>query len=108
MSIYRVPERIERDGRLIAFAGEIMTEEEAAERGILPGHEAEEKTEEEAVERGILPGHEAEEKTEEEAVERELKDFSNSELKEYILEHGGEFKTKATHAELLEIAEGLE
>lgn len=89
MSIYRVPERIERDGRLIAFAGEIMTEEEAAERGILPGHEAEEKTEEEA-------------------VERELKDFSNSELKEYILEHGGEFKTKATHAELLEIAEGLE
>lgn len=89
MSIYRVPERIERDGRLIAFAGEIMTEEEA-------------------VERGILPGHEAEEKTEEEAVERELKDFSNSELKEYILEHGGEFKTKATHAELLEIAEGLE
>lgn len=89
MGIYRVPERIERDGRLIAFAGEIMTEEEA-------------------VERGILPGHEAEEKTEEEAVERELKDFSNSELKEYILEHGGEFKTKATHAELLEIAEGLE
>lgn len=89
MGIYRVPERIERDGRLIAFAGEIMTEEEAAERGILPGHEAEEKTEEET-------------------VERELKDFSNSELKEYILEHGGEFKTKATHAELLEIAEGLE
>lgn len=70
MGIYRVPERIERDGRLIAFAGEIMTEEEAAER--------------------------------------ELKDFSNSELKEYILEHGGEFKAKATHAELLEIAEGLE
>lgn len=89
MGIYRVPERIERDGRLIAFAGEIMTEEEAAERGILPGHEAEEKTEEEA-------------------AERELKDFSNSELKEYILEHGGEFKAKATHAELLEIAEGLE
>lgn len=89
MGIYRVPERIERDGRLIAFAGEIMTEEEAAERGILPGHEAEEKTEEEA-------------------AERELKDFSNSELKEYILEHGGGFKTKATHAELLEIAEGLE
>ena len=70
MGIYRVPERVERDGRLIAFAGEIMTEEEAAER--------------------------------------ELGGFSNPELKEYILEHGGEFKAKATHAELLEIAEGLE
>lgn len=89
MGIYRVPERIERDGRLIAFAGEIMTEEEA-------------------VERGVLPNHEAEEKTEEEAVERKLEDLSNSELKEYILEHGGEFKAKATHADLLEIAEGLE
>lgn len=70
MGIYRVPERIERDGRLIAFAGEIMTEEEA--------------------------------------VERKLEDLSNPELKEYILEHGGEFKAKATHADLLEIAEGLE
>lgn len=89
MGIYRVPERVERDGRLIAFAGEIMTEEEAAERGVLPCHEAEEKPEEEA-------------------AERELGGFSNPELKEYILEHGGEFKAKATHAELLEIAEGLE
>lgn len=89
MGIYKVPERIERDGRLIAFAGEIMTEEEADERGILPDHEAEEKTEEEA-------------------DERELKEFSNAELKDYILKHGGEFKAKITHAELLKIAEGLE
>ena len=65
-------------------------------------------TEEEAAERGVLPCHEAEEKPEEEAAERELGGFSNPELKEYSLEHGGEFKAKATHAELLEIAEGLE
>lgn len=35
MGLYTVPERVERDGKLVAFEGEIMSEEEARERGIL-------------------------------------------------------------------------
>ena len=40
--MYVSPERIERDGWLIAFAGEAMSREEAARRGLLTGgaHEA--------------------------------------------------------------------
>lgn len=34
--IFVCPERVERDGVLIAFEGERMSEEEAARRGILP------------------------------------------------------------------------
>lgn len=34
--IFVCPERVERDGVLIAFKGERMSEEEAAKRGILP------------------------------------------------------------------------
>lgn len=35
MGSYTVPKRIERNGRLIAFAGQVMTEEEAKTLGIL-------------------------------------------------------------------------
>ena len=34
MALYRVPERVERDGRLVAFEGELMSVEEAKRRGI--------------------------------------------------------------------------
>lgn len=34
MALYRVPERVERDGRLVAFEGELMSIEEAKRRGI--------------------------------------------------------------------------
>lgn len=35
MGIYVSPERVERDGRLVAFAGEAMTEDEAKARGLI-------------------------------------------------------------------------
>lgn len=34
MALYRVPERVERDGRLVAFEGELMSIERAKELGI--------------------------------------------------------------------------
>ena len=37
--IYTAPRRVERDGRLVCFAGERMTMEEAAARGLLDGNE---------------------------------------------------------------------
>lgn len=37
--IYTAPRRVERDGRLVCFAGERMTMEEAARRGLLDGRE---------------------------------------------------------------------
>lgn len=41
---YTSPERIERAGRLVAFAGEVMTMDEAAARGLVkPGKQAEGK-----------------------------------------------------------------
>ena len=35
MGLYTAPERVERDGRLICYAGEIMSMEEAERRGLL-------------------------------------------------------------------------
>lgn len=35
---YTSPERVERDGRLVAFEGEVMTMDEAVRRGLV--HEA--------------------------------------------------------------------
>jgi hypothetical protein len=32
---YTSPERVERDGRLVAFAGEVMTMDEAVARGLV-------------------------------------------------------------------------
>ena len=41
---YTCPERVERDGRLVAFAGEVMTMDEAERRGLAAeGREAPEK-----------------------------------------------------------------
>lgn len=40
MALYRVPERVERDGRLVAFEGELMSIEEAKRRGIYEEPEA--------------------------------------------------------------------
>lgn len=44
--IYTCPERVERDGRLVAFEGERMTYDEAKLRGILPERQPEEQPEE--------------------------------------------------------------
>lgn len=32
---YRCPERVERDGWLVAFEGEVMTKDEAVKRGLV-------------------------------------------------------------------------
>lgn len=111
MGIYVSPERIERGGVLVAFKGEIMTEEEAASRGILPSQpaakkargneEPEQDTEEKATE--VL-----DEEPEQDTEDAGFEELSNAELKDYIAQRGGEFKTRATHAELVAIAEGLE
>ena len=43
IGMYTCPERVERDGWLVAFEGETMTMEEAASRGLVPAeHGAEE------------------------------------------------------------------
>lgn len=97
MGIYTAPERIERDGVLVAFKGEIMTEEEAVLRGILPSDKPESKEAE--------IKEEAEQDVEDAGAFAKL---SNAELKDYITQKGGKFKAKATHAELVAIAEGLE
>lgn len=42
IGIFTAPERVERDGFLVCFAGEKMTYEEAARRGLCDGKPAEE------------------------------------------------------------------
>lgn len=44
--IYICPERVERDGVLVAFKGERMTYDEAKIRGVLPEGQPEEQPEE--------------------------------------------------------------
>ena len=39
--MFTCEERVERDGHLIAFEGEVMTDEEAAKRGLAPAPEKE-------------------------------------------------------------------
>lgn len=39
--MYTSPERVVRDGWLVAFAGEVMTMDEAAARGLVQGEAAE-------------------------------------------------------------------
>ena len=41
MPIYTSPERVERDGHLVAFAGEAMSEREAKRRGLIDDIEPE-------------------------------------------------------------------
>lgn len=38
---YTSPKRVERDGRLVAFEGEVMTMDEAVQRGLVKGEKPE-------------------------------------------------------------------
>lgn len=84
MALFTCPKRVVRNGVLIAFKGEKMSEAEAKRRGVLD-----------------LLKEPAKE------PEQDFGDMTNDELKAYITDHGGEFKAKDTKPELVEIAKGL-
>ena len=85
MALIRCPKRIVRDGRLVAFAGEYMSEAEAKRRGIFDEVKPAEETKQEA----------------------DFEDMTVAELHTYIEEHGGEASAKSKKAELVDIAKGL-
>ena len=87
MGLYKSPVRVVRDGRLVAFAGEVMSDEEAAFRGLL----AEEVEEPEQLE---------------EAEETDLSAMTVSELAALCDERGVKHAKKATKPELLALLEG--
>lgn len=83
MDLFTCPERVVRNGVLIAFKGEKMSETEAKRRGVF----------------GLKkPAKEP---------EQDFESMTNDELKAYIADHGGEFKAKDTKSDLLQIAKGL-
>lgn len=84
MALFTCPKRVVRNGVLIAFKGEKMSEAEAKRRGVLD-----------------LLKEPAKE------PEQDFGDMTNDELKAYITDHGGVFKAKDTKPELVEIAKGL-
>lgn len=101
MALFTCPKRVVRNGVLIAFKGEKMSEAEAKRRGVLDLLKEPAKEPEQV--------EEVEETTEEPAKEPEqnFESMTNDELKAYIADHGGEFKAKSTKSELLQIAKGL-
>lgn len=101
MALFTCPERVVRNGVLIAFKGEKMSETEAKRRGVfgLLNKPAKELEQVEAVEE---PAEEAAKE-----LEQDFESMTNDELKAYIADHGGEFKAKSTKSELLEIAKGM-
>ena len=119
MALIRCPKRIVRDGRLVAFAGEYMSEAEAKRRGIFDEiNPAEETKQEEAAEEvAEEPAEEtkqeeaaeevAEEPAEETKQEADFDDMTVAELHTFIEEHGSDASAKAKKAELVEIAKGL-
>lgn len=102
MALIRCPKRIVRDGRLVAFAGEYMSEAEAKRRGIIDEIKPAEETKQEEVTEEV-----AEEPAEETKQEVDFDDMTVAELHTFIEEHGGEASAKAKKAELVEIAKGL-
>lgn len=100
MALFTCPERVVRNGVLIAFKGEKMSETEAKRRGVFDLKKpAKEPEQVEAVEEP------AEESAKE--PEQDFESMTNDELKAYIAGHGGEFKAKSTKSDLLQIAKGL-
>ena len=85
MALIRCPKRIVRDGRLVAFAGEYMSEAEAKRRGIFDEINPAEETKQEI----------------------DFDDMTVAELHTFIEEHGSDASAKAKKAELVEIAKGL-
>lgn len=102
MALIRCPKRIVRDGRLVAFAGEYMSEAEAKRRGIFDEINPAEETKQEGAAEEV-----AEEPAEETKQEADFDDMTVAELHTFIEEHGSDASAKAKKAELVEIAKGL-
>lgn len=119
MALIKCPKRIVQDGRLVAFAGEYMSEAEAKRRGILDEVKSAEKTKQEElseetvkepvdeVEQEETTGEVTRESAEETKQEIGFNDMTVAELHSYIEENGGEASPKDKKAELIEIAKGL-
>lgn len=92
---YTSPARVERDGVLVAFEGEIMTAEEAAERGLLPrGDDT----------ASVVASAPAEAVGEDGATaETEPKVPTNAEIRAILDERGVAYDKKANKAALLEL-----
>lgn len=102
MGIYIAEKRVVRDGVLVAFAGEVMAEEEARRRGILAGA-APVPAEPEPVE-----GQAAEPEGDKPAeVPEGIKAMTVAQLREYIKANGGEAPHDAAKADLQQIAAAL-
>lgn len=100
MALFTCPERVVRNGVLIAFKGEKMSETEAKRRDVFDLKKPVKEPEQvEAVEE---PAEEAAKEP-----EQDFESMTNDELKAYIADHGGEFKAKDTKSDLLQIAKGL-
>ena len=104
MAMFTCPERVVRNGVLIAFKGEKMSETEAKRRGIYDEVAAPAETEQAAEETAKGKPEAAPAETEQAA---DFDDMTIDEIKAYIDERGGEYMSKAKKADLIEIAEGL-
>lgn len=93
---YTSPSRVERDGVLVAFEGEVMTAQEAAERGLLPrGDDTASVVADAPAETGAEPGTPA-------------KPPTNAELRAILDERGVPYDKKANKETLLALVESSE
>lgn len=105
MALLKCPKRIVRNGVLIAFQGEYMSETEARRRGIYNDIVQVEKPADVAAEEVEEPA-ETEEPAEE-VEEPAIDEMTVDQLRAYIKERGGDAPSSAKKAELAEIAKAL-
>lgn len=98
MALLKCDKRIVRNGVLIAFKGEYMSETEARRRGIYNDIVQDEKPADVAAE-----AEEPAEEVEEPAID----EMTVDQLRAFIKERGGEAPSSAKKAELLEAAKAL-
>lgn len=92
---YTCPARVERDGVLVAFEGEVMTAQEASERGLLP------RGDDTASVVASAPAETAGEDGT--AADAEPKVPTNAEIRAILDERGVAYDKKANKAALLEL-----
>lgn len=97
MALFTCPERVVRNGVLIAFKGEKMSETEAKRRGVYQLAQAPDQAPAEVVEEAKAT----------EAPALDIEGKTVAELKAMLDEAGVEYKAKATKAELIDLVKGL-